>query len=61
MTTVTRDLQHETRRAWADYAARLQGLEGEEYERAEQEAWEQLQATLRALGVEVPLADPTVG
>ena len=62
MTTVTPHLQQETRRAWSDYADRLRGLEGEEYDQAEPEAWEQLQATLRALGVaDGSLADPSVG
>ena len=62
MTTVTPNLEHETRRAWSDYADRLHGLEGAEYDRAEQEAWEHLQATLHALGVaESPLHDPPVG
>jgi hypothetical protein len=62
MTTVTPHLQQETRRAWSDYADRLRGLEGEEYDQAEPEAWEQLQATLQALGVaDAPLGDPSVG
>jgi len=61
MTTVTPNLQ-ETRRAWGDYADSLRGLEGEEYDRAEKEAWEQLQATLHALaGGEISLDDPPVG
>lgn len=38
-----------TRDAWARYAERLHGLEGAEYEEAEPEAWEELQATLRTL------------
>jgi hypothetical protein len=29
-----------------DYAERLRGLEGAEYDRAEQEAWDELQAAL---------------
>ncbi len=62
MTTVTPHLQQETRRAWSDYADRLRGLEGAEYDQAEQEAWEHLQATLQALGVaDAPLDDPRVG
>ncbi len=61
MTTVTPNLEHETRRAWGDYADRLRGLEGAEYDEAEQEAWAHLQATLQALGVESSLHDPTVG
>jgi hypothetical protein len=62
MTTVTPHLQQETRRAWSDYADRLRGLEGAAYDEAEAEAWEQLQATLQALGVaDSPLVDPSVG
>ena len=51
MTTVTPQLEQETRRAWSEYADSLRGLEGAEYDRAEQDAWAQLQATLHALGV----------
>ena len=62
MTTVTPHLQQETRRAWSDYAERLRGLEGAEYDQVEEEAWEQLQATLRALGAgDAPLDHPSVG
>ncbi|MDQ3741188.1 MAG: hypothetical protein M3389_09630 [Actinomycetota bacterium] len=62
MTTVTPHLKQETRRAWGDYADRLRGLEGAEYDAAEQEAWEHLQATLQALGVtDDQLDDPAVG
>ena len=62
MTTVTPQIEQETRRAWSDYAAHIHGLEGAEYDQAEEEAWEQLQATLRALGAgPSSLDDPTVG
>ena len=61
MTTVTPHLQQETRRAWSDYADRLRGLEGAEYDQAEEAAWDQLQATLQALGTTVALDDPSVG
>ena len=62
MTTVTPHLQQETRRAWSDYAERLRDLEGAEYDQAEEEAWDQLQATLRSLGAAgSPLEDPAVG
>ena len=60
MTTVA-DLEQETRRAWSDYADSLRGLEGAEYDRAEAAAWDQLQATLEALGATVALDDPAVG
>ena len=61
MTTVTPNLEQETRRAWGEYADRLRGLDGEEYDQAEHEAWEQLQTTLQALGAAEPLDDPSVG
>ncbi len=61
MTTVTGNLEQETRRAWGDYADSLRGLDGEEYDRAEEAAWDQLQATLQALGAPVALDDPPVG
>jgi len=46
MPTVARTVEDDTRRAWSVYAARLEGLEGEEYDRAEQDAWADLQDTL---------------
>jgi hypothetical protein len=49
MTAVARDVAEERRRAWVHYADRLRGLEGAEYDRAELEAWAELQATLRDL------------
>jgi hypothetical protein len=62
MTTVTPHMEQETRRAWSDYADRLRGLEGAEYDQVEEEAWDQLQATLQSLGAaESPLHDPSVG
>lgn len=61
MATVTDNLEQETRRAWSDYADSLRGLEGAEYDRAEAAAWDQLQATLNALGATVALDDPSVG
>ena len=47
MPTIASIAEDEQRRAWADYADRLRGLEGAEYDRAEQEAWEELQVALR--------------
>lgn len=64
MTTVTPNVRQETRRAWSDYADRLRGLEGAEYDRAERDAWEQLQATLDAIAAfdaDEPLDRPSVG
>ena len=61
MTAVTENLEQETRQAWSDYADSLRGLEGADYDRAEAEAWDQLQATLHALGATVALDDPPVG
>lgn len=49
MPTVARSIEAETRRAWETYADRLVGLEGEEYDRAEQDAWSVLQDTLEEL------------
>ncbi len=61
MTTVAGNLEQETHRAWSDYADSLRGLEGAEYDRAEAAAWDQLQATLTALGSAVALDDPPLG
>ena len=48
--------------AWQEYAERLRGLEGAEYDRAEEAAWEDLQAALReARGEEATTADDGVG
>jgi hypothetical protein len=52
MTTVARSVEDEQRRAWGDYVARLRGLTGAEYDRAEQQAWDELQVALRELGGE---------
>ena len=61
MPTVAHSSEMQTRRAWTEYAASLDGLEGAEYEAAEQEAWERLQDALRGLdGDDPPLAPPTV-
>jgi hypothetical protein len=46
MPTVARNVEAETRRAWAEYADTLRGLEGAEYDRAEEDAWRRLQDTL---------------
>jgi hypothetical protein len=62
MPTVARTVEAETRRAWDAYADRLAGLEGEEYDRAEQDAWAVLQETLEELrGAPTALPDPPVG
>ena len=44
-----RELDEDTRRAWGSYQERLQSLAGEDYERAELEAWTVLQNELRRL------------
>jgi hypothetical protein len=44
-----RELDDDTRRAWAAYSERLRELTGEEYERAEGESWTELQSELRRL------------
>jgi hypothetical protein len=46
---ILRELDAGTRRAWEIYRQRTRGLEGEEYERAEREAWADLQSELRRL------------
>jgi hypothetical protein len=61
MPTVAHITEEDTRRAWAEYQASLQGLEGLEYELAEQEAWERLQDVLGPHdAAEPPLAPPSV-
>jgi hypothetical protein len=47
--------------AWQDYADRIRGLEGEEYDRAEAEAWTELQAALGEPRDEAATADDSVG
>jgi hypothetical protein len=44
-----RALNDDTRRAWSAYSERLAELAGEEYERAEDESWEELQRELLRL------------
>ncbi len=62
MATLTPQVELERQQAWTEYADRVRGLEGEEYDRAEHDAWEQLQATLQALDAPVaPLDRPPVG
>lgn len=46
-------LDERTRDAWRRYADELRGLEGAEYEHAEHEAWEHLQADLAAIAADV--------
>lgn len=56
-----RELDADTRRAWGDYSERLRELTGDEYERAEHESWEQLQAELHQLEQErAALAGSTI-
>ncbi len=53
MTTIARDKLREldagTRRAWEAYREKLSELSGEEYEKAEQDSWGELQTELRRL------------
>lgn len=44
-----RELDNDTRRAWAAYSERLRELNGDEYERVEDESWQELQRTLRSV------------
>jgi hypothetical protein len=48
-TAQQQELDAETREAWATYTGQLRELTGEEYEEAESESWEALQAELRRL------------
>jgi hypothetical protein len=48
-TNKLRELDQGTQRAWTTYRERLRDLNGDEYERAERECWDQLQAELRRL------------
>ena len=51
----------DTRRAWDDYAEATHGLEGAEYDRAEQEAWQQLQDVLTGGASASAFPAPPVG
>jgi hypothetical protein len=55
------DTEDQQRRIWADYLERLRGLEGAEYDRAEQEAWQELQTALATARGEPGPVDDAVG
>jgi phosphoglucomutase len=44
-----RELDEDTRQAWAHYSERLRELSGNEYEHVESESWDELQTELRRL------------
>jgi hypothetical protein len=44
-----RELDDGKRQAWQAYTEGLRGLNGDEYERAEQDSWDELQRELRRL------------
>jgi hypothetical protein len=44
-----RELDQDTRQAWAHYSERLRELNGAEYEHAESESWDELQDELHRL------------
>ncbi len=46
---MAREIDADTQRAWSAYSERLRDLTGEEYERAEEESWTELQGELRRL------------
>ena len=46
---IERELDDGTRRAWMAYTERLRDLEGDEYERAENDSWTELQSELQGL------------
>jgi hypothetical protein len=45
----TREIDADMKRAWSAYSERLRDLSGEEYERAEEDSWSELQGELRRL------------
>ena len=51
------ELQERTREAWQRYADRLRELSGAEYEQAERESWDELQADLAAFAADHALAE----
>ena len=51
----------DTRLAWDAYAEATHGLEGEEYDRAEEEAWQRLQDVLTGGATASALHRPTLG
>ena len=61
MPTVAHDSEADTRRAWREYAMSTEGLEGPEYDLAEEQAWARLQEPLEERGDESPLDRPPVG
>ena len=46
---IPRELEEDRRQAWEHYQEGLRELTGDEYERAEAESWEELQAELQRL------------
>ena len=46
---ILRELEEDTRQAWAHDQERLRALTGDAYERAEAESWEELQSELQRL------------
>ena len=50
-------LEERTREAWQRYAERVRDLTGAEYERAEHESWDELQADLAAFAADRALAE----
>ena len=62
MPALARTIEVETRQAWDTYAASTAGLQGEDYDRAEQDAWAVLQETLDELRIgSTSLNRPPVG
>ena len=50
-------LEERTREAWQRYADRLRGRSGADYEQAERESWDELQADLAAFAADRALAE----
>ena len=51
------ELDAETQQAWSSYVERLRELTGAEYERIEDESWDELQTELRRLEGAYPILD----
>jgi hypothetical protein len=46
------DIEARERQAWENYSGSLRGLEGRDYEEAENQSWDRLQTKLKQLGEE---------
>ncbi|WP_205698947.1 hypothetical protein [Conexibacter sp. SYSU D00693] len=58
---MTTSAEDRTTEAWTRYADRIRGLEGQEYDDAEREAWDDLQAELGEIAEPAVLGAPSSG